>query len=620
MHNSSCSPSFLRFIGQEIPGEPLHLSYHGGQVEKEAAVMFLLRLSTFLGFFLIVVQFISFLLTKLFTFLLEKATAPSLEPRNSLLGIEEENKWTAGERYLDHEEFVGIFSREEGLLFLYNESDVKDTLLVKEENDFNQQRLLEVDESSVTESPYNSPLNYNEQLRIDRHVNIPVTDSDFPPAIVCGHGKDEDLGGETCDSNESKEEMAVAVFSENEKRLTVVDQARCDSKELEQEDVNEALGGSVTGESSKSSAEWRNCTISRSSDTECPLSSSSRRSSSNWETYSLFRKYDEEMMFFDRISAQKLVETGSTLLCFLQLTSLEIVPHGPWLMSTNPFSESSGSIKFLPRSMSQRIVSKFTIQKQRKKNKGGRDPYQDLESAYVAQICLAWEALNWNYNNFQQRNANRVDSGRFFCTAWIAQQFQQFQVLLQRFIENEPYERGRRPEVFARMRICSPKLLQVPELQEAGEGGEDMVSSTEFLSILEEAIRTFMNFLKADKKNPCQMLKAGIKRNSSSVDPDFLHLLKRANRKKKTRLKDMLKRRKCLENKWEKGEEEMEILMGLIDMKIVSRTLRMPEISQEQLHWCEEKMTKVRLWDGKVQRDSSTLFALFAVSNIGVVV
>lgn len=48
--------------------------------------------------------------------------------------------------------------------------------------------------------------------------------------------------------------------------------------------------------------------------------------------------------------------------------------------------------------------------------------------------------------------------------------------------------------------------------------------------------------------------------------------------------------------------------MGLIDMKVVSRVLRMAEITEEQLHWCEEKMTKVRIWNGKTQRDPSPLF------------
>lgn len=95
---------------------------------------------------------------------------------------------------------------------------------------------------------------------------------------------------------------------------------------------------------------------------------------------------------------------------------------------------------------------------------GGRNPYQELENAYVAQICLTWEALNWNYNYFRCKNAEK-EMASSCCPARVAQEFQQFQVLLQRFIENEPYELGRRPEIFGRVRFSSPRLLLVPEFR-----------------------------------------------------------------------------------------------------------------------------------------------------------
>ncbi|RWW54751.1 hypothetical protein BHE74_00038644 [Ensete ventricosum] len=297
------------------------------------------------------------------------------------------------------------------------------------------------------------------------------------------------MGGDALHSDEDEKQESSSSSSKNEKLFTVDQTHSVDSKRLQLEE--DTLGASLTGAStSKSSMEWRSSTIFRDSETECPFSSSSRRSSSNWETYTLFRKYDEEMMFFDRISAQKLTET-----------------------------ELFRSMKVQPSSISQRTAHIFTTHK----NRGSRDPYQELEGAYVTQICLAWEALNWNYTNFRRRIAKGSDGESSSCTAWMAQQFQQFQVLLQRFIENEPYEHGRRPQ-------------------------------------------------------------------------------------NKTRLKDLWKRRRCLTKKRREREEEMEILMGLIDMKIVSRVLRMPEISQEQLRWCEEKMSKVKVWDGKIQRDSSPLF------------
>lgn len=79
-------------------------------------------------------------------------------------------------------------------------------------------------------------------------------------------------------------------------------------KKLLQDDDEEVFGDSCTaGSTSKSSSEWRssiNCT-------EDPFSSSSRRSCPKWESYTVFQKYDEEMMFLDRISAQKLHETGN---------------------------------------------------------------------------------------------------------------------------------------------------------------------------------------------------------------------------------------------------------------------------------------------------------------------
>lgn len=129
------------------------------------------------------------------------------------------------------------------------------------------------------------------------------------------------------------------------------------------------------------------------------------------------------------------------------------------LKLANKFSDSIRS----PRSMSERIANKLsTINK--KVADVGHNPYRELEAAYVAQICLTWEALSWNYKNCRSKHSSLrdLDTG---CPATIAQQFQQFQVLLQRYIENEPYEHGRRPEIFARMRLLAPNLLLVPEYQ-----------------------------------------------------------------------------------------------------------------------------------------------------------
>ncbi|KAH0773396.1 hypothetical protein KY290_010533 [Solanum tuberosum] len=205
----------------------------------------------------------------------------------------------------------------------------------------------------------------------------------------------------------------------------------------EEKDEHEIFGDSCTnGSTSKSSTEWRSSI--KDSTTDDPFSSSSRRSCPKWESYTIFQKYDEEMLFFDRISAQKLHET-----------------------------ETLRSIQACPRSISDRIVHKLCINK---KSTQHHNPYHELEAAYVAQVCLAWEALSWNYKYFQRlrashnnNNNNKESKDDQGCPAYVAQHFQQFQVLLQRYVENEPYENGRRPEIYARMRSLAPKLLQVPE-------------------------------------------------------------------------------------------------------------------------------------------------------------
>jgi len=64
-------------------------------------------------------------------------------------------------------------------------------------------------------------------------------------------------------------------------------------------------------EKDEESSKWKSSINCRDSETEDAFSSSSRRSCPKWESYTLFQKYDEEMAILDRISAQKLHETGN---------------------------------------------------------------------------------------------------------------------------------------------------------------------------------------------------------------------------------------------------------------------------------------------------------------------
>lgn len=77
---------------------------------------------------------------------------------------------------------------------------------------------------------------------------------------------------------------------------------------------------------------------------------------------------------------------------------------------------------------------------------------------------------------------------------------------------------------------------------------------------------------------------------------------------KKAKLKELRRSGSCLRKRKMKEEEELEMMMAQTDLKVVSRVLRMSDLNGEQLHWCETKMSKVRVSDGKLQRDSLPLF------------
>lgn len=241
----------------------------------------------------------------------------------------------------------------------------------------------------------------------------------------------------------------------------------------------------------------------------------------------------------------------------------------------------------------------------------GHDPYQDIETAYVAQICLTWEALHYQYTQLSQKITCQPDNPTSYIHS--AQQFQQFQVLLQRFIENEPFEEGLRAEIYARSRNTLPKLLQVPNIKGSDkkvmdeEESDLTVLAPDLIRILESSILTFHLFLKMDKKKSSGVLQLFGNQNQIATP---LQQIQSALEKKGIRLKELRKKRKGgKKNSWPQTHEEIQLLFSLVDVKVLYRVLRMVRITKEQLFWCEEKMKKLDLSDGKLRRDPSpTLF------------
>ncbi|XP_016499510.1 uncharacterized protein LOC107818090 [Nicotiana tabacum] len=301
----------------------------------------------------------------------------------------------------------------------------------------------------------------------------------------------------------------------------------------------------------------------------------------------VYDKYSEQMLFYDRLHAQQLREFGS---------------HIPTTSS--------------PRSASKKLVSPFRCLSLKKMDESQDETehlhqpvaelYQDLETAYVAQLCLTWEVLHCQHTQLSQKISCQPESAISYNHS--AQQFQQFLVLLQRFIENEPFEPGMRPEIYARMRKALPMLLQVPKVQgfdqQKLEDDELPVLAPDLLKVIESSILTFRLFVKMDKKSGSVRNLFGSQNQMSTP----LHQIQCSLEKKKVKLKELRKRKKNLKKKsWPTVPGDVDLLLGLIDVKVMNRVLRMERISKEQLFWCEEKMKKLDINDGKLQRDPSII-------------
>ena len=79
---------------------------------------------------------------------------------------------------------------------------------------------------------------------------------------------------------------------------------------------------------------------------------------------------------------------------------------------------------------------------------------------------------------------------------------------------------------------------------------------------------------------------------------------------KERRLKDILKTGNCLVKKFKKPREDrsnQDLFFSQVDMKLVSRVLKMTKITTDQLVWCHKKLSKITIADRKIHREPSFL-------------
>ncbi|CAI9109690.1 OLC1v1009565C2 [Oldenlandia corymbosa var. corymbosa] len=323
------------------------------------------------------------------------------------------------------------------------------------------------------------------------------------------------------------------------------------------------------------------------------------------ELHKFYKSYRERMRKFDIFNYQKMYAVG-----FLQLKDpLEPIsgpkPSGPTFKSL--LSQNFWPLK--PKSNDSDPMIKFMQELQ-----------SDLEVVYVGQMCLSWEFLHWQYGkaldlwDSDPRGTHRYNE--------VAGEFQQFQVLLQRFIENEHFQ-GPRVQYYIKQRCLFRNLLQVPVIKEdssrdkrkgKGERDEYIISSEMLVEILEESIRIFWRFVRADRDCSSPAVKGHKGIPAQVKNPDELELLmeiKRVLHKKEKKLKDIVRSGNCILRKFRQCHEDdvdqVLYFFSQVDMKLVSRVLNMTKITSDQLVWCHSKLSRINFENRKIQVDPSFL-------------
>ncbi|XP_076908476.1 uncharacterized protein LOC143565372 [Bidens hawaiensis] len=250
----------------------------------------------------------------------------------------------------------------------------------------------------------------------------------------------------------------------------------------------------------------------------------------------------------------------------------------------------------------------------------------DLEMVYVAQSCLSWEALYYQYRKLEGMIASYCagttctsPSYGALCSSTLVSKFQRFHILLERFMEDERSENGKRYWKFIQKRSSLDSLLQVPHVSENAnvhkEGRNEglTIRATDMLQTIEKCIKTFKSFIDLDEKKPWWRARSRLSWNRSPLqDPrdfNFLHNITRTLRQKELWMKDLQGKQRCWLRKQVKimaEAEKREMMFAMIDLKLVSRVLMMSVISTSQLQWCQQKLDSIQISQGRITRPSSS--------------
>ncbi|KAI3848120.1 hypothetical protein MKX03_028959 [Papaver bracteatum] len=318
------------------------------------------------------------------------------------------------------------------------------------------------------------------------------------------------------------------------------------------------------------------------------------------ELHNFYKIYTERMRKFDILNYQKMYAIG-----FLQLKDpLQTMSSQK---STTPTLTSVLSQSF---GLSKRIKPEGESMEKFIKELQG-----ELEVVYVGQLCLSWEYLHWQY--LKARELLESDPYEVRRYNEVAGEFQQFQVLIQRFLEDEPFQ-GPRVQNYIKNRCVLRNLLQVPVVKEDSKDKDgirrkDAITCSMLLQIIEESMKILWKFLRADRNEGNMILKGLLGPQIKLHDPGDAELLvdvQTTLQKKDKKLKEIMRIGNCIVRKFQKQNEEhssQAVFHSQVDLKLVSRVLHMSKITNDQLVWCRKKLNNITLVDRKIHLESSFL-------------
>lgn len=325
------------------------------------------------------------------------------------------------------------------------------------------------------------------------------------------------------------------------------------------------------------------------------------------ELHKFYKSYRERMRKFDIFNYQKMYAIG-----FLQLKD-----------PLQPISSPKTSGPILKSLLSQNFWQlKHKSSENEPMIEFVKELQSDLEVVYVGQMCLSWEFLHWQYGkaldlwDSDPRGIHRYNE--------VAGEFQQFQVLLQRFIEDEHFQ-GPRVQFYIKSRCLLRNLLQVPVIREDNlrdkrkgrreERAEYVITSDIMVEIIEESIRIFWRFVRADKHCNSAMSKGHKGAQPPALqnpgDLELLMEIKQILQKKERKLKDLVRGGNCILRRFRKSREDdsdhVLYFFSQVDLKLVARVLNMSRITTEQLVWCHSKLSRISFENRKIQVEPSFL-------------